>query len=108
MTNDAVEVAGGVTLIEEGDFHGAGKPRDTLGSLTLLNLAVINHTQGRLTGLTLGATGTVDLRTGSKIDVSARGLRGAYRDGNAAATGETYIGSGSVHDHLGRGWLVWR
>ena len=89
--------------IADGDATYEGEPVTVSGctltvdgahvftNLVLVNSATLTHTAGSA-GMTLTVSGTVSVATGSKIDVSERGLD--YLSGTTGRSGGSYGGRG--------------
>jgi hypothetical protein len=89
FTTDGWTVPGGVTLVQDGVIKGAARQSNYLGSLTVASNALITHTRGLLAGVQLRVADRFEIQAGGKIDVTAKGYRGGYRDGNTNRVGET-------------------
>ncbi|MBP7637038.1 MAG: hypothetical protein KBA18_04120, partial [Kiritimatiellae bacterium] len=93
--------------IPDGDATYEGQPVTVSGctltvdgahvftNLYLVNSATLTHTAGSA-GMTLTVSGTVSVATGSKIDVSERGL--GYLSGTTGRSGGSYGGRGQEYD----------
>ncbi len=66
----------------------ADAPIVVSGTLRVENSSKISHTRGLASGLVITAA-VVEVDSTSRLDVSAKGYRGGFRDGNAQNPGET-------------------
>ncbi|MFN7135702.1 MAG: hypothetical protein ACK4N5_26755, partial [Myxococcales bacterium] len=96
VQSDVVELANGVTLLEDGDLRGAANQADTVGGFTIFSGGRLSHTPQQQGGVKFTVTGTLDVRAGGVIDVAGRGLRGGLASGNLLSEGEAYSDTGAV------------
>jgi hypothetical protein len=104
LRSSGVVVGDGVTLVEDGDLHALGMAADTLGSLTVSSGGRVTHSRGVLGGVALTLVETLEVQAGGSIDVSAKGYRGAYRDGLNGYVGETRGAGGAPTTSGGAGY----
>ncbi|MFN7134307.1 MAG: hypothetical protein ACK4N5_19665, partial [Myxococcales bacterium] len=96
VVSDVMEIGRGVELTEDGDLRGGTRGADTIGAFTLMSGGYLNHSPRSADGLRFTVANTLDIQSGGIVDVSSRGLRGAYRDGSTVSEGERPSGSSAT------------
>jgi len=93
ITTNNATVDSGVTLVKDGVFGIS----DSISSLTIKPGGSVTHSPRFEAGLVLNVTGTLNVQTGGKIDVSEHGLRGGGLNGSTfGRQGETYDDAGQI------------
>jgi hypothetical protein len=92
VTANAATIPSGVTLVKDGMFGAT----DEIGDLTIQSGGLVTHALRDTAGLVLNVTGTLDVQSGGKIDVSARGLRGGANGSVFGDRGETFDAIGTI------------
>ncbi len=76
----------------------------SVSSFRVLPGAIVTHPLSYLPGLDITSGGFIRIDAGASIDVSGRGYRGGFRDGNSSGNGETFPGSTPASGRGGGGY----
>jgi hypothetical protein len=87
FTTDALTLTN-LTLVQQGVIKGADRTENIIGSMLVQPNAVLTHLRGNTNGLRIRVAGLLEVQSGAAMDVSGKGYRGGFRDGNTSGTAE--------------------
>lgn len=91
IVDNQITVGSEVTLNKDGKFGSA----DQIANIDILDQGVITHSNRLLPGLVLNCT-NLDIQTGGRINVSAKGLLGGNNGSAFGVHGETFDEGGNI------------